>query len=249
MCGRYSLSQGLTDLATDMGFGPELFTAGEIEPLEPRYNIAPGQQAPVIVVAEEEEGKPPLLKMMRWGLVPPWAKDMNIGFRMINARSETVAEKPAFRGLLKSRRCLIPVDGFYEWRKKPGKPKDKEPFRFTVGDGGVFTLAGLWSLWQPTKEGQPKEGPPLESYTIITTAANGLVADIHDRMPVILAGEDRLAWLDRDISDPEQLKLLLTPFDPGKMGKHPVSKLVNSARNEGPEVLVPEEDQEKGLFD
>ncbi len=217
MCGRYKL--GLTGEEVAEAFG--LLATPEVRP---RYNIAPSQAAPVVLAAP---GRPPEARLMRWGLVPSWARDPAIGHRMINARAETVADKPAYRVAFQRRRCLVPADGFYEWQRRGDA---RVPHLLRLRGGGAFAFAGLWESW---------EGPEgaLETFTILTTAPNALVALIHDRMPVILGPGDRDRWL-RD-ADPRALAALLRPFDPDAMEAFPVSRAVNDPRFDDPSCAQP----------
>ncbi len=231
MCGRYSQTSDTEALTAEFGLNP----SGAA--VQPRFNFAPGQMGPVALDVGEDR---PILRLMRWGLVPAWAEDEKIGYRMINARAETVDQKPAFKRLFKSRRCLVLVDGFYEW-SRPGKGGTKVPYRFTMAGGRPFALAGLWDSW---RAGQDKA---LETYTIITTRANELVGRVHDRMPVILNKEDRRVWLDGE-SGEERLLGLLGPYDPGSMEGYRVSPGVNKPSNEDESLILPWEEQ-KGLFD
>ena len=180
----------------------------------PRFNIAPTQE--VSAVRDLGEGRE--LEFLRWGLIPSWAKDKSIGAKLINARAETVAEKPAFRSAFKHRRCLIPADGFFEWKKEGGR---KEPHYITLRDGGLFAFAGLWEEWHP------EDGEAVRSCTIITTGANELVRPLHDRMPVILDPGDYADWLDVNPRTKEQLLSLLRPFPSEKMRTYPQDCLVN----------------------
>lgn len=180
MCGRFSLSTDKDDLQSRFGIDP----TGIL--LKPRFNIAPSQLHPVVVVEDDKR----VLRMMKWGLVPPWSADPKIGYRMINARAEGVDTKPSFRSAFKRRRCLIPAAGFYEWAK-PDK-KTRIPYYIRLKSKELFAFAGLWELWGPGK---------LETFTIITTEANELVAQIHDRMPVILREKDEGTWLDPEMSN------------------------------------------------
>ncbi len=190
---------------------------------EPSWNVAPTQQAPVIRITD---GKPECLEA-RWGLIPFWAKDLKIGARMINARAETVAEKPAFRSAFKKRRCIIPISGFYEWQKQTAGAK--VPHYITRADDNPMLLAGLWEYWDRGAE-------PIESFTIITTDANEFMSPIHDRMPVILEPERVSAWLSPQTSAEEAQTLLVRAPD-GVLEAHPVSTTVNSPRNNGPELI------------
>ena len=219
MCGRYTNTGEIRDIRIQ-------FNLDEIFSLFPRYNIAPGQNAPVIVNADGVRK----LAMMRWGLVPSWAKDPSIGNRMINARAETVAQKPAFKRLLGKRRCLVLADGFYEWRREG---KRKFPMRIVLKDTRPFAFAGLWDAWKRA------EGDELHSFTIITTEANELLRPIHDRMPVILDGESGAKWLDPELTEPRLLTVLLLPLASELMEAYEVSTMVNSPANDRPECISP----------
>lgn len=223
MCGRYTLSVPLSNLVDVFDISPPEFD------YRPRYNIAPTQEVPVI--ARDEQGR--RMGLLRWGLVPSWAKDPGIGSRMINARSETVARKPAFRSALRHRRCLVPADGFYEWKKvgegKGGRPA-KTPFWIHHGGGKLFAFAGLWERWQPGN------GSPLYTFTILTTEAAPGIRHIHPRMPVILPGPTRSDWLDPN-SDPVNLLESLGDLPAVPLHAHPVSSLVNSPGNDSPACI------------
>jgi putative SOS response-associated peptidase YedK len=220
MCGRFRLSK--TDKAVMKQFGVE------IDPdYSPRYNISPSQS--VLAIRQDAAQPVRLLSKLRWGLVPFWAKDLAIGYKMINARSETVLEKPAYRDSFKKRRCLIPADGFYEW-KKVGK--EKQPYNFGMTDDSIFAFAGIWDTWKSP------DGTPVESCSILTTTPNALVADVHDRMPVILDRDDYEQWLDPGVKEPSTLTELLKPFAANRMRSYPVSRLVNSPKNDKPECIV-----------
>ncbi len=221
MCGRYTLATQLELL--EPRFGVDAGSAPSI----PRYNIAPGQMVPVVSV---EHGRN--LTMMRWGLVPSWAKDKSVGYRMINARAETVAEKPSFRKALESRRCLVPADGFFEWRKEQGG-RVKTPVRFVLKDRSLFAFAGLWERWK-----QP-DGKDLLTYTIITTEANELVRPVHDRMPVILGRDDEGRWLEKPTGKGKPPVELLAPFPADMMEVYEVSTAVNSPKNDIPACIQP----------
>lgn len=197
------------------------------DPLPPRYNIAPTQGV-ATVVAENDGSR--VLRLMRWGLIPPWAKDLSIGSRMINARCETVAEKPAFRNALKRRRCLIVADGFYEWQKQPGG--GKVPMFIALKDRAVFGFAGLYESWT-----EPESGASLLSCTIITGPANALVAPIHDRMPVILPPEAYEVWLDPTENNAARLADLLKPYPADRMMAYPVAARVNTPTQDDPGLI------------
>lgn len=225
MCGRYRLSTHPHALYEQ--FALELVNPDERE-LPPRYNVAPTQ--PVAAVRLRRDGRRELV-LLHWGLIPSWAKDPAIGNRMINARSETVGEKPAFRNALRRRRCLIPADGFYEWQKQARGPK--QPFDITRTDGAPFAFAGLWEHWQGPN------GEEIESCAILTTEANSLMRPIHNRMPVILFPEDYAAWLAQDEVPLRDLEPLLGPREWPDMQAHPISTLVNNVRNEGSQCIAP----------
>ncbi|HEX9731138.1 MAG TPA: SOS response-associated peptidase [Thermoanaerobaculia bacterium] len=220
MCGRYTLTDP-GDIVTELNAD-----ASGVE-LAPRYNISPTQNVP-IVRAGKEGGRE--VRNLRWGLIPFWAKEAAIGNRMINARAETVGEKPAYKASLTRRRCLVLADGFYEWKKERG---GKQPYHIHLVGQQPFAMAGLWDRWTKGEEG------PIESFTIITTDANQKVAELHNRMPVILDAEARERWLDPELADARELVSLLRPFDDERIDFYPVSKLVNSPSNERPECVQP----------
>jgi len=224
MCGRYTLTQPLPFVEHHYrleGVPPEI-----IEQYRPRYNVAPGQ---AVLAALDRNGRT-TLAWLRWGLIPFWAKEASIGNRLINARSETAAQKPAFRRPFRQRRCLLPADGFYEWRTEGRR---KTPFRIRLRSGELFSLAGLWDVWQP-----PDGGEPLHTCTILTTAANEVVRPIHDRMPVIIPPDGYRLWLDPR-SEPDALAELLKPYPAEPMEAYPVSTAVNSPRNDDPRLIEP----------
>ncbi|WP_193371146.1 SOS response-associated peptidase [Pelagibius marinus] len=196
--------------------------------LRPRYNVAPSQDIPIVrpvpVEDEEDEDAPREVVMARWGLVPFWAKDLKVGYKMINAKAETVDEKPAFRNAFKRRRCLIPADGFYEWKKLD--KKEKQPYRLCLPEQRAFAFAGLW---------EANDKLEVTSCTIITTEPNAVAAEIHDRMPVILPPEAYAGWLSQ-ATPPEEAKALLKPYA-GEMIAYPVDKAVGSPKNDGPELI------------
>jgi putative SOS response-associated peptidase YedK len=226
MCGRYTIRHSAEEVAGRFSVQQVLFDPGI------RYNVAPQSDIAVILAGGQRRER--MLDGCRWGLVPSWARDAAIGARMINARGETVAEKPSFRRLLANRRCVIPADGFYEWRKA-GRVRD--PYHILLRDGGLFGIAGLWDEWQAP------DGSPLRTCTIITTAGNEVVAPVHDRMPLILArgaSEDR--WLDPNVKAVDALMPLLVPYPASEMRAVPVSRRANSPANDDPSVLEPDVD-------
>ena len=220
MCGRYTLKTPIDVVAEH--FGIEEYPSS----LTPSYNIAPTQEV-AAVVEEEDERK---LEMFRWGLVPSWAKDPAIGNKMINARAETVAEKPSFRSAFKRRRCLIVADGFYEWQK--AGDGGKQPYHFRMKDSSPFAFAGLWETWDGY-------GEDVRSCSIVTTDANDLMREIHHRMPVILPAENYAAWLDPAFEEKEALRDLLKPYPSDGMEAYPVSRRVNRPGNNEPSVVEP----------
>jgi putative SOS response-associated peptidase YedK len=221
MCGRYTLTVPGEQVA-------EMFDLAETPQLEPRYNIAPTQQVPAIRV--ERPGGERRLSFFHWGLIPHWSKDPSIGNRMINARSETAAEKPSFRTPFKRRRCLVVADGFYEWKKRGSGPK--QPYYVHLAGGDPFAFAGLWEHWRG-------DGEEIESCTLLTTRPNELMKPLHDRMPVILPSAAYDLWLDPSVDDREQLEELLQPYDPEPMEAYPVSTYVNRPGNQGARCIEP----------
>lgn len=219
MCGRYSF----TPLAEAIA---DKFQVKEVPEISPRYNIAPTQQIATVSVNSESSERQ--LKMLRWGLIPSWAKDAKMGAKLINARAETVAEKPAFRAAFKKRRCLILADGFYEWQTQNG---EKQPFYFRLENGEPFAFAGLWEHWEKG------DGEPIATCTIITTEANELMHPIHNRMPVILDAKNYEQWLDPEAKKVELLQSLLQPYPTEEMTAYPVSTKVNSPKNDRPECI------------
>lgn len=221
MCNRYRLTHAKPYLAERFG------AVGEIEE-RPRYNIGPTQQ--VVTVRKEEGKKTRKFTTMRWGLIPSWAKDLSIGTHTLNARSETVTTKPAFRESILTKRCLIPADGFYEWRKMGSV---KQPYCFEVGEGGLFALAGLWDQWKSP------DGQIIESCTILTTTPNSLVAAVHNRMPVIVTPDKYDLWLDPDVNDFEEIRDILKPYDANLMRRYPVSRKLNNSKFDDAESASP----------
>jgi putative SOS response-associated peptidase YedK len=223
MCGRFTLTVDPADLqAAFPGFAPPSGSNAT-----PRYNIAPTQS--VAAVANNGQKQ---IEFFRWGLIPAWAKDLAIGSRMINARAETLAEKPSFRTAFKRRRCLILADGFYEWRKNPGG-KAKTPMYIRLKSGEPFAFAGLWEVWRSPDD------KSILSCTIITTTPNALMEKIHDRMPVILKPEAYDRWLDPAEQPPDKLSALLKPYPASHMTAYAISTLVNQPGNDSPELIVP----------
>lgn len=220
MCGRFVLRASPEQLQ-------QQFDLPEAPRSEPRYNIAPTQ--PVLAVRESAHTGKREATFLNWGLIPFWAKDPSIGSRMINARSETAAEKPSFRAAFKYRRCIVPADGFYEWKKENG---GKQPYLIGLESGGIFGLAGLWERWE-------QDGSAIESCTLLTTEPNDLLTPIHNRMPVILDPADYDEWLDHTVQKADPLLHLLRPFDGAPMQAVPVSTHVNNPRNEDPACVVP----------
>ena len=219
MCGRFSLTFSSKDLR-------DHFLVEEAIITEPRYNIAPSQDVLAIRV---EEGKR-LFVFLHWGLIPFWAKDRKISYRTINARAETAFKTPSFRAAFRSRRCLIPASGFYEWDKKSGT---RQPYFIHRTDEKPMAFAGLWEHWE-----DPKGGDTVESCTILTTDATEPVSDIHNRMPVILEPENFDCWLVPETRNLEHLHAILQPIAPGILSMHPVSKYVNKAGNEGERCIL-----------
>ncbi len=222
MCGRYTLR---LDLAALQEAFPQFSFPQEIEP---RYNVAPTQDVPVVPNDGEQQ-----VKLFHWGLIPFWAKDPGIGNRMINARSETAAEKPSFRAAFRRRRCLVLADGFFEWQKVPGS-KSKVPMYVRMVSGEPFAFAGLWEVWRP-EEG----ADPTFSCTILTTEPNELIAPIHNRMPVIMPRRAYDLWLEPSELDAPTLQGLLKPYPAEALEAYPVSKMVNSPRNDDPQCIAP----------
>lgn len=220
MCGRYTLKTNLETVAQVFGVQPTV-------EISPRYNIAPTQE--VVTILSSDAHPNPHLAFLRWGLIPSWAKDESIGSRMINARAETLAEKPSFKRLLRSKRCLVIADGFYEWKHVDGK---KVPMYITLKNNEPFAFAGLWDTWKSP------EGEPIRSCTLITTTPNEVVAPIHDRMPAILLPQAREVWLDRDFQDEQALEHWLTPYPAAQMTAWEVSRKVNYTDSEGAQLIA-----------
>ncbi len=231
MCGRFTIKTGLEDLLEAFPFLEAPSEDDVAEVLAPRYNAAPTQPVPA---ARDSTGA--RIESLRWGLVPFFAKDLAIGSRMINARSETVAEKPSFREPFRRRRCLVLADGFYEWRKEPDG-KTKTPIHLRLRGGRPFAFAGLWDRWRPKGPEADRDTPEVLSCTILTTEPNELVSPIHDRMPVMLVDETSARrWLDPKAA-PAELHELLGPVPADAMESWAVSTIVNSPRNETPRCI------------
>ncbi len=220
MRGRYTLTTPVEVLAEEFGL------AGPLPEIPLSYNTAPTQQVPAVTA--QDGGR--RLEMLKWGLIPFWADDPQVGSRMINARSETVSEKPSFRRAFKERRCLIPADGFYEWQKTDDV---KQPFYIHMKNGQPFTFAGLWESWKDNS------GAEVRSRTILTTEANNLVGKIHHRMPVILDLEDYGLWLDPEVQQAGPLLSLLVPYADDVMEAYPVSRFVNRPSNNDERCIEP----------
>jgi len=223
MCGRAKLPDDVSEIKLDLKIDFD-----EIGAYRPRWNAAPTSQLPVVVSTDGER----TLALMRWGLVPSWAKDINIGYSTFNARAEGIETRPAFRSAWKAaRRCLVVADGYYEWRAA-----DKQPFAVALGNRGPMTLAGLWDLWRnPTAP----EGKPLKSFAIITTQANALLKPLHDRMPALLAPDRWAAWLGETAATEGELKAMLKPYPGGAMAFWPVDRRVGNVRNDSPDLFAP----------
>ena len=221
MCGRASLNKTEKDL--EESFDADFYSEDleRYNPL-PNYNVAPSHVLPVISTADREHFNP-----FRWGLIPFWAKDRNIGYKMINARKETILEKNTYKKLIGSKRCIVPFDGFYEWKKTPD---GKQPYRIVTTDRDIFTIAGLWDKWKN------EDGEDVYSFTLITQAPNETVAEIHDRMPAVLRKEQEDMWLSDDLS-PRELLDMLEPYPDEHIRAYPVSRQVNNVRNNDPSLI------------
>ena len=241
MCGRYASSRQPEDLVEEFEIrNPDLPT------LEPDFNVAPTKEVYAVVErppsreAEEPERQ---LRVLTWGLVPFWAKDPSIGSRMINARMETVAEKPAFRRAFERRRAILPADGYYEWYAtdeltKAGKPR-KQPYFIRPSDGGVLAMAGLYEIWRDPERSDDDPARFRWTCTVLTTSAEDSLGHIHERMPLMLTPDRYDAWLDPEPRGRDDLLGLLEPAAPGRLEAYPVPTLVSNVRNNGPELVVP----------
>lgn len=221
MCGRFTLTATFEEIIDR--FDIESFMEAEL--YSPSYNIAPSQS----VLAVINDGRSNRMGFLKWGFIPPWAKDLSIGNKMINARAETITEKPSFRHAFKKKRCIVIADSFYEWKRQ--EDQSKTPIRIKLKSDELFAMAGIWEGWKSP------DGKTLYTCSVITTGPNKLMKDIHDRMPVILNREDEKTWLDPTISDTTLLQPLLVPFDDEAMESYEVSSLVNSPKNNQPELI------------
>jgi putative SOS response-associated peptidase YedK len=251
MCGRYASARSRVELLEE--FRVERDRAAE--PLQPDYNVAPTKPVYAVLTRESKEPKDSAgaaaasaaapaavreLRVVRWGLVPFWAKDPSIGSRLINARAETVDSKPAFRRAFARRRCLLPADGYYEWQRRPGtagRPAAKQPYFICRADGGPLAFAGLYELWRDSELPDEHERAWLWTAAIITTSAPDELGEIHDRMPMVISPDRWADWLDPAGEDPAALRALLAPAAAGGLTSYPVSTAVNSVRNNGPELI------------
>ena len=229
VCGRYTVSSTPEELAAY--FGVEEVTT---EAVEPSWNVAPSQK--VLAIASSRDGQTRRLGQMSWGLVPSWAKDPKVGYRMINARAETLATSRSYRVAFSRRRCIIPADAFYEWQRLEEPKARKIPWAFQRADGHPMAFAGLWEIW---RDPEAPEASPLRSCTIVTTSANSLMARVHHRMPVVLAPEGWRRWLDPKVRDPDSVADLLAPAPAEWFEAWPVTTKVNNVANDGPELLDP----------
>ncbi len=222
MCGRYSLTTPADTLA-------KYFRLKKVPSIPPRFNIAPSQPIATIRLLNSD----PTVVLVRWGLIPSWAKDPGIGNKMINARAETVAEKPAFREALARSRCLVPADGYYEWQREGRMGQRKQPFYIRLRDGRPFAFAGLWERWVGP------DGKAVETCAILTTEPNAALKEIHDRMPVILAEAEYDQWLDPAARQAQLLQPLLRPYPPEDMTAYPVSLRVNDPAHDDAACIAP----------
>lgn len=221
MCGRFSQGTPPEILA-------QLFQLADLPSWTPRYNIAPTQLVPTVVVTSEHPSRQ--FRTWRWGLIPSWAKDPSIGSRMINAQAETASVKPSFRAAFRRRRCLVLADGFYEWQQLGRR---KQPFHVRMRDGSPFAFAGLWEHWKGP------DGAAIDSCTLLTTEPNDLIRTFHHRMPVILDPQEYDLWLDPSIQEPDRLHPLLRPYTSEELAAYPISTRVNNPANDTPDCIQP----------
>ena len=244
MCGRVDIHTPPAQLARAL----EAQLAAGVDPDgRPSWNVGPTRALPTIVADDDHRR---VLDVFRWGLVPHWAKSPKVGYKMINARAETAPTKSAYRQALQRRRCLVVVDGFYEWAvPDPADPKRKVPFYFRRADGQPITFAGLYETWwDKTRSKEPDPESYLQTCVIMTTDAGEDLAGVHDRMPVIIEPADRDRWLDPEVTDPDAVVPLLRPSPPGTLERHPVTTEVNNPRNDGPRMITPDPDADVGLL-
>ena len=229
MCGRYAASRRPEDLVEEFALDEEHLP----EPIAPRWNVAPTDEVYAVVQRAERR-----LHVMRWGLVPSWARDRSIGSRLINARVETVHEKPAFRRALAARRALVPADGYYEWYV--GEDGRKRPYFICPRDGGVLSMAGLYEVWRDPTAAADDPAGLLWTVTVLTTTAEDALGRLHDRMPLLVEPDRYAAWLDPAVpAEPDRLRALLVPAAPGRLHAYPVSTEVGNVRNDGPHLVAP----------
>ncbi len=246
MCGRYASSRQPEDLVEEFEI-----RGSDLPHLEPDFNVAPTKEVYAVVerppsseAAPEQEQEPERqLRVLKWGLVPFWAKDPKVGSRMINARMETVAEKPAYRRAFERRRAILPADGYFEWyptdqQTKSGKPR-KQPYFIRPADGGVLAMAGLYEIWRDPEKAEDDPSRFMWTCTVLTTSAEDSLGHIHDRMPLMLPPEKYAEWLDPRRHDRDDLLALLEPAAPGRLEAYPVSTLVSNVKNNGPELVTP----------
>lgn len=265
MCGRYAASRRPEDMVEEFDVEEdETSTPAGGPAVEPNFNVAPTDRAPVVLErasrrdpeaepAGGEDDEPPhavrRLRMLKWGLVPAWAKDVSVGNRMINARAESMFDKSAFRVSALNRRCLVPADGWYEWQVSPtekdprGKPV-KQPFFMKQADGAMAGLAAIYAFWRP-KDSDPEDRDAwVTTYAIVTTSAERGLDAIHDRMPLVLPRDRWAAWLDPELRDTDEVKSLMAASEPGRFEAYPISTAVNNVANNGPELLLPLPDEQ-----
>jgi len=238
MCGRFTITMTFEELLLRF-----YIDEADNSFYLPRYNVAPMQVIPAII----NDGSRNRLGPLRWGLVPNWAKDQRKAGGMINAKAETLLEKPSYRNLVYRKRCIIPADSFYEWKAIGSK---KQPMRFMMREEGIFSMAALFDRWV-----NPEDGEKISTFSIITTTPNSLVSDVHDRMPVILRPEDEAYWLDRHETNPDKLLPLLKPYPESDMKRYAVSSTVGSVKNDSPaciaqveELKAPEDESSEQLY-
>jgi putative SOS response-associated peptidase YedK len=237
VCGRYASARSRIELLEEFTVQRDRVD----ESLKPDYNVAPTKPVYAVMTRTSQDSAPPptrQLRVVRWGLVPSWAKDISIGSRMINARAETVSEKPAFRKAFASRRCLLPADGYYEWQPPPaGTKAPKQPYFICRPDHGVLAFAGIYELWRDRS--MPRDDPAAWLWTaaVITTTAPDELGEIHDRMPMVISPASWADWLDPDNTDAADVRALLAPAASTGLISYPVSLAVNSVRNNGPELV------------